>query len=165
MVKARVGEEKARGDMPPFLQCHLTFHRRTEDQLDDRPGRKSMLLPPFPEGVKNSRPGEIEWPGDARGREKFTPPKQAVISPWPARYLNLGSRIDHPFVLISVFSGCRRRSAEVGEALHGHATPAGFWSREFLPSPGNNESLRQPPSNSFAASPLAGEGQGGEAIR
>jgi len=108
-------------------------------------------LPP-PEAVKKIRPREIGGPGDARGRGKFTPPKQALISPWPTRYVSHGNRNDHPFVFIIVFASPPRRSAEFGEVLHGHVSPAGFWRREFAPSPGNDRGSRLPPSNFFTAS-------------
>jgi hypothetical protein len=36
---------------------------------------------------------------------------------------------------------CQRRSAEVEEVLHGHLSPAGFWRREFAPSPGNKRAF------------------------
>jgi hypothetical protein len=49
----------------------------------------SYYHPPLtlPEAVKKFRQGEIGGPGDARGRNKFAPPKQALVSPWPAWYL------------------------------------------------------------------------------
>jgi hypothetical protein len=52
---------------------------------------------------KKFRPEEFGQPGDARGRKKFTAPKQAVISPWPGRYLFRGSRNDHPLGFIRFF--------------------------------------------------------------
>jgi hypothetical protein len=106
---------------------------------------------PPPEAVKKFRQREIGGAGDARGRAKVTPPKQALISPWPTGYLSHGSRNDHPFVFVKVFASCRRRSAEVGEVLRGHASPAGFWRCEFAPSPGNERGLRLPPFNFFRA--------------
>ena len=39
---------------------------------------------PRPEAVEKIRQGEIGGPGDARGNNKFAPPKQALVSPWPA---------------------------------------------------------------------------------
>jgi hypothetical protein len=113
----------------------------------------------LPEAVKKFRQQEFGWSGDARGRSKFTAPKQALISPWPARDLYHGSRNGRPFVLIRVFATCRRRSAEVGEVLSGHASPAGFWRREFAPSPGNKRGLCLPPFNIFTPSPVKGEGR------
>jgi hypothetical protein len=112
----------------------------------------------LPEAVKKFREQEYGWSGEARGRGKFTAPKQALISPWPTRDLYHGSRNDHPFEFIRVFAICRRRFAEVGEAFSGLASPAGFWRREFAPSPSNKRGLCLPPFNFFTASPVEGEG-------
>jgi hypothetical protein len=117
------------------------------------PGQSFPEIPPNPpEVVKKFRQQEFGRSGDARGRGKFTPPKQALLSPWPARYLNHGSRSDHPFVFKKVFASCRRRSAEVGKVVHGHAFPAGFWRCEFAPSPGNKSGLRIPLFNFLTTS-------------
>jgi hypothetical protein len=88
-------------------------------------------------------------PGEGANSRRQSP---ALISSWPTRYLSHGNRNDHPFVFIVVFVSCRRRSAEVGEVLHGHASPAGFWRREFAPSPGNERGLRLRLFNFFTAS-------------
>jgi hypothetical protein len=114
---------------------------------------------PYPEAVKKFREQEFGRSEDARGRGKFMTPKQALISPWPARDLYHGSRNDHPFAFIRVFASCRRRFAEIREVLSGHASPAGFWHHEFAPSPGNKKGLRLPPFNFFTAS-LSREGRG-----
>jgi hypothetical protein len=48
--------------------------------------------PPHPtffpqrEAVKKFREREIGGPQHAQGKAKFTPPKQALFSPWPRRY-------------------------------------------------------------------------------
>jgi hypothetical protein len=44
-----------------------------------------ILFPP--EAVKKFGPRELRDLWDARGRDKLTPPKQALVSPWPAWYL------------------------------------------------------------------------------
>jgi hypothetical protein len=47
--------------------------------------------PNRPEALKKFRHREMGGPGDARGRGNFLPPKQALISPWPARCGTHGS--------------------------------------------------------------------------
>jgi hypothetical protein len=75
-------------------------------------------------------------PSDARGKEKFLPPKQALVSPLTARYLMRGSGNDEPSGLTELFASCPRRSAEAGQALLGPAFPAGFLAAGISPSPG-----------------------------
>jgi hypothetical protein len=54
------------------------------------------------------------------------PPKQALVSPWPAWYLTHLSRIENQLVFIEIVPRSWRRLAEAGEVLHGHPLPPGF---------------------------------------
>jgi hypothetical protein len=83
-------------------------------------------IPHPPEAVKKFRERRIRGPGDVRGRGNFLPPKQALISPWPARYRTHGSPKDPWFGFIRAAASCRRRSAEARAVLQGHGSPAGF---------------------------------------
>jgi len=117
---------------------------------------------PNPETVKKFRQREFGGPWDARGRSKFTPPKQALVSPWPARCFTHWSRRENPFGFMKIFPNCRRRSAEALEVLYGPPSPAGFWRREFVPPPDNEKGLCIPPWDFFTASlPPRGKGREG----
>jgi hypothetical protein len=114
---------------------------------------KSRQIPLHPpEAVKKFRQREFGGPGDARGRDKFTPPKQALVSPWPAWDLTHWSRSENQLVFIKILPSCRGHSAEVGKVLRGHLSPAGFWRRQFVPPPGNERGLSFPPLDFFTAS-------------
>jgi hypothetical protein len=77
----------------------------------------------------------------SEGGGKFMPPKQALVSPWLAWYLTPWGGNENPFVSIKTFPSCRHPSAEAGEALLGHASPAEFWRHEFAPPPDNERSF------------------------
>ena len=112
------------------------------------------------EAVKKFRRREMVWPVHVRGRARFTPPKQALISPRPAKYFIQGDRSENPFVPIKIFSGGRRRSAEDWEALHGHPSPAGFWRRESGPPPDNEKGYHPLRLNFFVVPPFIKGGWG-----
>jgi len=124
-------------------------------------GRPLSEIPPNPpEAVKKFRQREIRGPRHVRGRVKFTPPKQALVSPGPARYLTHWNRGENSLVLKRIFLSCQRRSAEVGEVLHGHPIPAGFWRREFDPPPDNKRGSSLPSFEYFHSFPLIKGGRG-----
>ena len=108
--------------------------------------------------MKKFRQREIGWPGDARGRNKLTPPKQALVSPWPAWYLIPWSRSENQLVFIKILPSCRRRLTEVRKVLRGHLSPAGFWRRQFAPPPGNERGFSLLPSEFFHSFPPRGGG-------
>jgi hypothetical protein len=65
-------------------------------------------------------------PEHARGRAKFTPPKQALVSPWPARYLIKGTEENIRLYLdkySQVAGVARRKSDERFSVIH---HPPGF---------------------------------------
>ncbi len=83
--------------------------------------------PASPEAVKKLRQRENAGLGDVRGRGKFMPPKQALVSPWPKRYLIRGGRTDYLSVFIQASASCRGRFAEV----RGSASKPCFTRRLF----------------------------------
>jgi hypothetical protein len=83
------------------------------------------------EAVKKFRHREMGRPGDARGRGNFLPPKQAIISPWPARCGTRGSLrilcldlLEFPQVAHIAL----RKPAQCFKALY---LPPGFDGRKF----------------------------------
>jgi hypothetical protein len=87
-------------------------------------GHQIPLHPP--EAVKKFSEEEFGGSGDTRGRSKFTPPKQALIPPWPARYLNQeNGNARRPYLkeFSAVASVAPRRSGKCFTAMH---RPPGF---------------------------------------
>jgi hypothetical protein len=88
-------------------------------------GTPEIPLDP-PEAVKKFRQQEIGGPGDARGRNKFTPPKQALISPRSTRYLSHKRRNDHPFVFIKFSQVADVAPRKSGNCVTAGHLPPGF---------------------------------------
>jgi hypothetical protein len=54
------------------------------------------------------------------------PPKEALVSPWPGRYLNYRSRKENLSIFLKLSAICRRRLEDVKGSLCSSASPADF---------------------------------------